>query len=200
MTDISGGGRLGPSNDEATRGRPYYEKLRSDLRACIDKKLKNDRQLQAVEMEIAQTEEEYLESTAAAGNIIKGFDNYIKASSASTMGTSGPGTATRRKGGVMDQDRIFSRSSTTWNLPARKDIEPINTASANARSKGLDSASIAGGGSVSGSARDTPTTSTAGTGKAGSKAKKKGSQGKQQDDDDDSERPAKRNKISWGRD
>ena len=33
------------SKDEATRGRPYYEKLRSDLRTIIDKKLKNDRHL-----------------------------------------------------------------------------------------------------------------------------------------------------------
>lgn len=38
-------GRGSTNHDEGTRGRPYYEKLRSDLRACIDKKLKNDRQL-----------------------------------------------------------------------------------------------------------------------------------------------------------
>ena len=84
----------------------------------MQKTLVLTRALQAViEAEIAQSEEEYLESTSAAGNIIKGFDNYIKASSSTTTSASGPGTATRRKGGVVESDRIFSKSSVSWTLP-----------------------------------------------------------------------------------
>ena len=54
-----------------------------------------------------------------AGNIIKGFDNYIKGSTAAggasaTGGGGGGGTSTRRKGQVMDADRIFSRSSVSF--------------------------------------------------------------------------------------
>ena len=66
-----------------------------------------------IESSIAAAESRYLEETSTVGNIVKGFDNYIKASS-STSTSTGPGTATRRKGGVSDADRIFSRSSASW--------------------------------------------------------------------------------------
>lgn len=72
-----------------------------------------------IEKDIAEKEEEYLEQTAAAGNIIKGFDNYVKASTSATTNSTGPGTSTRRKGGISEQDKIFSRSSTSWALPVR---------------------------------------------------------------------------------
>ena len=52
-----------------------------------------------------------------AGNIIKGFDNYIKGSTAAGGASAtggGGGTSTRRKGQVMDADRIFSRSSVSF--------------------------------------------------------------------------------------
>jgi chromatin modification-related protein EAF6 len=54
----------------------------------------------------------YLEETSA-GNIIKGFDNYMKGTAAATINTGG-GTATRRKGGLTEADRIFSRSSASF--------------------------------------------------------------------------------------
>ena len=118
MVDASNSTETATSNiksDDATRGRPYYEKLRRDLKEALDKKRELDRTLAQIESTIARSENAYLEETSAAGNIIKGFDNYIKASSTAGAGAStGGGTATRRKGGVSDLDRIFSRSSVSW--------------------------------------------------------------------------------------
>lgn len=52
-----------------------------------------------------QKEATYLDSTPS-GNIITGFDNYMK-------GTSGA-AAQRRKMGSTDQNRVFSRSSISY--------------------------------------------------------------------------------------
>ena len=79
----------------------------------------------------------YLDETSAAGNVIRGFDNYIKAASTSsgsgglggsgsslgggagaggsqTLGSLGAGTSTRRRTQISDADRIFSRSSAAF--------------------------------------------------------------------------------------
>jgi len=65
-----------------------------------------------LEESIQRVETQYLEETTA-GNIIKGFDNYIKGA-ATTATTGGAGTTTRRKATVSDTDRIFSRSSNSF--------------------------------------------------------------------------------------
>lgn len=65
----------------------------------------------SLEENIYRVETSYLEDTSA-GNIIKGFDNYIKGASGPT--TDSRGTVTRRKGGITDADRIFSRSSANF--------------------------------------------------------------------------------------
>ncbi|EXJ69123.1 chromatin modification-like protein EAF6 [Cladophialophora psammophila CBS 110553] len=106
-------------------GLPYYEKLRRDLRDTLQKKRLLDRNLAAIEDQIFRQETTYLEETAVAGNIVKGFDNYIKASAVSAAASSVGGTvsgsavgggvgAGRRKAPVNDTDRVFSKSSVSY--------------------------------------------------------------------------------------
>lgn len=90
-------------------GRPYYESLRTTLRGTLDKKRKLDEQLQRLEDEIFKTEGNYLEDTAGSGNIVRGFDGWVKG-----VAVGGRGGDDRRRGRVRDEDRIFSRSSVTW--------------------------------------------------------------------------------------
>jgi chromatin modification-related protein EAF6 len=131
-----------------------------------------------LEDNIQQQETAYLEETGP-GNIVKGFDNYIK-SAATTTTAGGAGTATRRKAPISDIDRIFSRSSTSF----------------------LREASTPGSATTPSHA-PTPTSSfptressqpTNGI-KTGGGGKKK----KVADDEDDDAKTVKRQKISYGR-
>jgi chromatin modification-related protein EAF6 len=62
----------------------------------------------AMDDAIYKKETEYLEDTPY-GNILIGFDNYIKGSSSAAPGGG------RRKAGVDDSNRVFSRSSVRYN-------------------------------------------------------------------------------------
>ncbi|KAF2442481.1 NuA4-domain-containing protein [Karstenula rhodostoma CBS 690.94] len=97
---------------DASRGMPYYERLRRDLRESLQKKRAIDHNLEQLEATILRVETQYLEETSA-GNIVKGFDNYIKGAAAVSTASS-TGTATRRKAQISEADRIFSRSSSAF--------------------------------------------------------------------------------------
>ena len=90
-------------------GRPYYESLRTALRATLEKKRKLDEQLAATEDQIFKLEGSYLEETASSGNIVRGFDGWVKG-----VQVGGRGADDRRRGRVRDDDRVFSRSSVGW--------------------------------------------------------------------------------------
>lgn len=67
--------------------------------------LEADARQAALEESIASKEAAYLESTPA-GNIITGFENYMKGQ--------GGAAAQRRKAGTAEQNRVFSRSSISY--------------------------------------------------------------------------------------
>ncbi|RDB18048.1 Chromatin modification-related protein EAF6 [Hypsizygus marmoreus] len=91
----------GPSADDKAR----YETLKNELKKALPRKRNADKQLAQIEVQIYNLEAVYLAETAAhsGGNIIQGFDNYLKAQ-----------TSTRKKTEVNDQDRWFSKSSLTY--------------------------------------------------------------------------------------
>ncbi|KAJ5336894.1 uncharacterized protein MYU51_006127 [Penicillium brevicompactum] len=119
-TAAGAGAPNAPADQNATsRGLPYYEKLRRELRDTLQKKRLMDKSMAQLEDQIFRFEQSYLEETTA-GNIIKGFDNYIKGSSsgsslgASGLGLGGGAAGSRRKAAVTESDRVFSRSSASF--------------------------------------------------------------------------------------
>jgi chromatin modification-related protein EAF6 len=92
-------------------GQPFYDKSRQHLKDLLAKKRILERNLATQEDLIYKKETEYLEETPS-GNIITGFEAYTKGS-----GSSGPG-AQRRKAAVQETNRVFSRSSISYNINA----------------------------------------------------------------------------------
>ncbi|KAL8774703.1 MAG: hypothetical protein Q9209_000642 [Squamulea sp. 1 TL-2023] len=185
--------------DNTTRGIPYYEKLKRDLRETLQKKRLLDKNMATLEDQIYRIEASYLEETSSAGNIIKGFDNYIKGSALSgsvSAGAGGPagggggggGTSTRRKG-VTEQDRVFSRSSCSFMRELSPTSSIQSTPNAPTPTSGNQQQSSA-------RASDHPTPTSATIFKAGGNKKKKAVE---RDDDESEGKQPKRLKITYAR-
>ncbi|KAF2754169.1 NuA4-domain-containing protein [Pseudovirgaria hyperparasitica] len=127
------------TNTEAQRGMPYYEQLTRELKKLLSTKRALDQERASLDEHIYKLETAYLEETTA-GNIIKGFDNYIKGTTSSTATTAG--TSSRRRGGINDADRIFSRSSTNFaraqSLSAESGMTTPSAGAATPASVGVD--------------------------------------------------------------
>ncbi|KAL8755254.1 MAG: hypothetical protein Q9199_003771 [Rusavskia elegans] len=188
--------------DNTTRGIPYYEKLKRDLRETLQKKRALDKNMATLEDQIYRIETSYLEETSSAGNIIKGFDNYIKGSALSGSvsagvggstgggpGGGGGGTSTRRKG-VTEQDRVFSRSSCSFMRELSPTSSIQSTPNAPTPTSGNPQQSSA-------RASDHPTPTSATSLKAG--GNKKNKKGVERDDDESEGKQPKRLKITYAR-
>lgn len=93
------------SLDEASQ---RYEILRAQLKESLEKKRQIDHKVTDLESQIYLYEGSYLNGTAASGgNVIRGFDSYLKPSS-----TTATGTRTSMSAAPNDE-RLFSNSSTT---------------------------------------------------------------------------------------
>ncbi|CCO33442.1 Chromatin modification-related protein EAF6 [Rhizoctonia solani AG-1 IB] len=80
-------------------GKALYEGARKDLVNALMKRKEIDKQLAALESQIYTFEGNYLtETTNSGGNIIQGFESYLKH----------PNAANRKKYEITDGDRIFS--------------------------------------------------------------------------------------------
>ncbi|KAM3506792.1 hypothetical protein MY11210_007413 [Beauveria gryllotalpidicola] len=95
-----------------------YKKSQARVRELVEKRRLLERRLNQIEEGIIQKESAYLENTPS-GNIITGFDNYMK-------GISGA-AAQRRKTGPMDQNRVFSRSSISYRPNVSESTTPGST-------------------------------------------------------------------------
>ncbi|KAG6034366.1 hypothetical protein E4U41_006564 [Claviceps citrina] len=94
-----------------------YKESQARVRELIEKRRAFDKRLNQVEESIMIKEASYLESTPS-GNIITGFDNYMKGTTWAA--------AQRRKSGLLDQNRVFSRSSISYR-PVNGDPTPGST-------------------------------------------------------------------------
>lgn len=213
----------GAMDQTQNRGIPYYEKLRRDLRDALQKKRLMDKSMSQLEDQIYRFEQSYLEETSA-GNIIKGFDNYIKGSAGGSnlasggLAFMGGGTtaATRRKAQVLDQDRVFSRSSACF----MRDSPPPSSAQTTPSQAPTPTSSFHGmasnhnGNNKSGEGSGSASGSVKGSNSSTSKHNKKKSIGgvgrdggnREKDDDidgtegaGDASKPQKRLKISYAR-
>ena len=91
-----------------------YDNARQELVNALKKKKQFDKQLSTLESDIYTHETAYLEETnvPGGGNVVRGFDGYLKQTS-NLMSSTGSGrhsTAVRRFD-VTDSQRIFSNSS-----------------------------------------------------------------------------------------
>lgn len=78
-----------------------YSTMRKELKDLLSKKRTLDKTLNNLEEQIYKYEGTYLEETQN-GNIVRGFDNYIK------------GGLNKRRATISDKERIFSLSSAAF--------------------------------------------------------------------------------------
>ncbi|KAI9891011.1 MAG: hypothetical protein M1814_003362 [Vezdaea aestivalis] len=180
------------ANSDASRGLPYYEQLKESLRQLIAKKRALDRNSTLLEERIYKFEGHYLEETSSGGNIIKGFDNYIKGSSG-TSGTGGAGTS-RKKTTVSDGDRVFSRSSSSFNSTV--DNSPGATAPSSARTTPSHAPTPTAASFSKHEGSDQPASNSAAN--AGNKGTKRSKKKAEETDGDNDSRSNKRIKVNFG--
>ncbi|ORY81961.1 histone acetyltransferase subunit NuA4-domain-containing protein, partial [Protomyces lactucae-debilis] len=90
------------SAEERAALQQRYTQSRQELKALITRKKQVDRDLAALESQIYKQETAYLEETQQGGNLVRGFDGYLK------------GIGNTRKSTFNEADRLFSLSSVSF--------------------------------------------------------------------------------------
>ncbi|KAI2784823.1 NuA4-domain-containing protein [Daldinia loculata] len=191
MTENVQPGTGGAVNGDRQAALAEYNKQRQNLKELLGKRKQQERQLAQLEQSIVDLEAKYLSNTRF-GNIVKGFDNYIKGTSSA---------AQRKQGELKDEDYIWSRSSISYNS-----LHPDNTEAPSATSTPAAptpvSTTFANREKDSGSNQPTPTSATEkGSGKAGKTGKKRTQKKDKDADVEDSEtdsREAKKVRTHFG--
>jgi chromatin modification-related protein EAF6 len=166
-----------------------------------------DRSQASIEDSIYRLESAYLDDTTAGGNIIRGFEGYLKGTAPGSGmaggsgggmggGGGGGGTATRRKGGITDADRIFSRTSAAVSRVSRRFPSGVFFAGGVWRVDGLQDSPVPAHHAAVMPIREGEAHAMAnGSRGVTPKIVKK----KKVDREDEDEKPAKRGKISYAR-
>ncbi|KAI6093826.1 NuA4-domain-containing protein [Hypoxylon rubiginosum] len=193
MTENAQNGAGGASNGDQQAAIAEYAKQRQNLKALLAKRKQHDRQLSQLEQNIVELEAKYLANTRY-GNIVKGFDNYIKGTSAA---------AQRKQGELKEEDYIWSRSSLSHNALHPDNIEAASTASTPGAPTPVSTSFANSKDKDSGSNQPTPTSATEkASGKSGKPSKKRTLSKKEKDADvEDSEtdtRETKKVRTNFG--
>ncbi|KAL7629313.1 hypothetical protein AAE478_000833 [Parahypoxylon ruwenzoriense] len=172
MTEnIQPGTAIGANGDRQA-ALAEYNKQRQTVKELLAKRKQQERQLSQLEQSIADIENKYL-TNSRLGNIVKGFENYIKGTSSA---------AQRKQGELKEEDYIWSRSSISHNTlhPEYSDNQsatstpaaptPVSTSFANNNNNNNNNKD-----KDSGSNQPTPTSATTEktSGKAGKAGKKR---------------------------
>ncbi|KAI1208790.1 NuA4-domain-containing protein [Annulohypoxylon truncatum] len=179
MTENTQPGGGAAANGDRQAALAEYNKQRQNLKELLAKRKQQDRQLAQLEQNIVDLEAKYLSNTRF-GNIVKGFDNYIKGTSSA---------AQRKQGELKEEDYIWSRSSISHNILHPDNVDALSNASTPAAPTPVSATFGARGDRGDrdgGSNQPTPTSATEKSSGKGSKpSKKRGQPRKDKDADDD---------------
>ncbi|KAI0889937.1 NuA4-domain-containing protein [Annulohypoxylon maeteangense] len=162
MTENTQPGGGATANGDRPAALAEYNKQRQNLKELLTKRKQQDRQLAQLEQNIVDLEAKYLSNTRF-GNIVKGFDNYIKGTSSA---------AQRKQGELKEEDYIWSRSSISHNSLHPDNVDVLSAISTPAAPTPI-STTFGGGTRDSGSGQPTPTSATEKSSNKGSKHPKK---------------------------
>ncbi|OTA64568.1 NuA4-domain-containing protein [Hypoxylon sp. EC38] len=175
----------GAANGDRQAALTEYNKQRQNLKELLAKRKQQDRQLAQLEQTIVDLEAKYLSNTRF-GNIVKGFDNYIKGTSSA---------AQRKQGELKEEDYIWSRSSISYNSLHPDNTEPQSAISTPAAPTPVSTSFANNKDKDSGSNQPTPTSATdKGSNKASKTGKKRTQAKKDKDADEDSETDSRETK------
>lgn len=100
-------GTTGKTIEDRAATQKHYEVAKKELRDLLVRKKQADKDLAQLEAQIYKLEGSYLEDTQQGGNIVRGFDGYLK------------GLINSRKAQFSESDRLFSLSSVSYSETAQ---------------------------------------------------------------------------------